>query len=504
MIYKLHPDSSELQALASPPERGITVAHYLCQRLNIHGASALHTISTLEESPVVISGEIHRLIEPKFWSTIREATWTASIDSRYKSLGVIYTPEPHITDVIEGIIVGAHELLSLVFIVQHSLRTGAKALCGLPLSPREQSRRELSKLCSKLSATHVLLDDRRTAADQIDRALDRTERLHQPVVLELPDEIAQSLIPPHTYKKTIFNSEDHDSIALCWETIINRLQQAHAPLLVLGHECYRPEWNRTLLCLSQAFRADVVASPELWGHFGADVPEGFQGYFSLDDDFIGFEETYDSLFLFGVSNDAQWQESLITNPYAHPEKTKEFFSINASTLLFEPSEWMQPPCLDDFFHHIPHMNSSVVGEDFNESLPIWHTIIGKLSTSSPLFAACDRVLLRTIIQTPPCASLLIQPETADASWASTCALHWSQTHRSVIFVAGSSEYLRIAFSTNSSSVPENLVLLVQGSFLEMEEVKEQLGGIFLPSEQEASRWRAIPLRRPPAVVWIGL
>jgi hypothetical protein len=504
---QLQPGHLEHSESIEPPEPKMTVAEYILFKFYSLGGTAFHTIRGLESTPLVSTSFRQNLVEPLFWNTIQEAVWASQSLARRQGFGAVFGPESMVCELFEGIVSSAYQLLPLVYVIQRSLRIESKELCGLSLSIHEKGRKELRGLIRKFSAAYFLLDDRRTAAARIDKAIDASLELLQPVVIELPDEVAQSYIPAHTYRKTVFNYEDQDLIKSCWQTILSRLEQAQSPLFILGHECWPPLWHHTLLILGGQFEVETVASPELFGHLGTYQPEHFQGYFQLLSLGIDLQEIFDSIFVFGVPSDNSWLEMISTHHDLALGETKEFFTINSCGVSFgDGREFMPSPCLKEFFYQAPLITAK---EDIirllpaASSIPAWYAAAASLKgLHAPLFVPNDQQIISTLIKAPPFAQIFIQPDNADESWMSVAISAWAHDYPSqVILAAGNFESLfRIPDAHLHRFIRNNLILLVHGSESSTEEAASLLGAVILTTCFDLEHWLTDP--RTPGIIWI--
>jgi hypothetical protein len=509
---QLQPGRLERSAGVEPPEAKMTVADYILFTLHTLGSTAFHTTRGMESTPLVTASSKQSLLKPLFWDNLQEAVWAGQSVSRNQGLGTILGPESLLSGIFEGIISSSHELLPMLFVVRRSLRVETKELCGLPLSMPEKGRREIRGLIRKFSAAYFLIDDRRTAAARIDKAIDASLELLQPVVIELPDEVAQSYIPSHTYRKTVFNYEDQDLIKSCWLTILSRLEQAQSPVFILGHECWPPLWHHTLLILSEEFHAETIASEDLFGHLGSYQPEKFQGYLQLNTIDIDLEDAFDSIFIFGVPSDTPWLETITTHHDLSSGWAQELFTLNSSGVSFgDGREFMPSPCLKEFFCRAPLIVGAawtVQNKSVSYDLPLWYSLVSTLKDpSSPLFVPHDGQLIASVIKMPPFAKIFIQPENAEDSWVSVSIAAWTQGDSShVIFAAGNIDSLMRAFGRlHHHPVPTNLIFLLQDSENSTQEAASLLSATILTNAQDVDNWltHAINTSRRPGLIWMA-
>lgn len=513
MREALQPGHLERRQSVEPEEAKITVADYLLFKLHALGCSAFHTVRGMETSPLPLSSQKTPLLEPLYWDGLQEAAWAGQNAARCQGFGAVVCPESFMPALFEGLVSSSYSLLSILFVVQRSIRLETKELCGLPLSVRERGLKDLRMLMRKYSAACSIIDDRRTAAARIDAAIDASFELLQPVVIDLPDEVALSYIPPHTYRKTVFNYEDQDFIKSCWTTILSRLEQAQSSLFVLGQECWPPLWHHTLLIMGEEFHTDIIASEMLYGHLGSYQPNKFLGYTQLSSLHADLEESYDSLFVFGVPSDCPWLEAVATHHDLLPSGTgQELYILNSNGVSFgDGREFMPPVCLNDFFCHAPLVVGTTCGEQSSappQLIPSWHSLVSSIKNqSSPLFVPHDETIIASLIHLPPFAKIFIQPRDADDSWFSVSIASWAKsdpTH--VMFAAGNIESLTRGLGRlHRHPIPHNLILLVHASEDPSQEASSLLSGTPLATEDDINEWLTTNSSKSkhPGIIWMA-
>ncbi len=509
---QLQPGHLERSQGADPEEAKMTVADYLLFKLHSLGNTALHTIRGMEQSPLALAANANNLIEPLFWETIQEAVWAGQSLSRRQGFCAVFGPESLLPGIFDGLISTSYELVPMLYVVQRSIRVETKELCGLPLSVQEKGIKDLQALVRKYSASYFFLNDRNTAAARIDKAIDASLELLQPAVLDLPDEVAISRIPPHTYRKTVFNYEDQDLIKTCWHTILSRLEQAQAPLFVLGRECWPPLWHHTLLILSREFQAEMIAAEALHGHLGSYHPEKFLGYFALSSLNIDLKDSFDSLFVFGVPSDCPWLEMIATHHDVSAGVDHELFTLNSSGISFgDGRECMPPVCLKEFFCHAPPIARTAWAKEqphASEHQPSWHALASTIKDdASPLFVPHDEQLISFLIQFPPFAKIFIQPEHADDAWAPVSIASWAHGDpSSMIFTAGTLDVLSRTFGRlHRHRLPHHLIFLLYDSEDSSQEAAALLSATPLTNEEDVSEWlsREHQISHHPGIIWMS-
>jgi hypothetical protein len=503
-IEDLHDDPQfETQGGPLVDHAKMTVAEYLLGQLYTLGVSHLHTVSSTLSSPLVIAAiENSSLINIVAWDTPEEALWASQTIAQSQGLSALYLPEHFLSHVFNSVTATSTTVTPLLHIVQRSLISDIKEICGMPMSAKERGRSELRHLIQKLSASYLLLEDRRTAASRIDRSLDTSLELLQPSVIDLPDEVAQAYIPPHTYRKTVFNYEEGDLIKNIWDTIILRLEQAKNPLFVLGEQCWPDMWHHVLLVLAGQFEVNVIASEALWGHLGSYTPPEMHGYQVLHSpDLL---ETYDSTFVFGVAADHPWLESLLTNHDLVGNGEKELFVLHTTGVSFgDGSDAIPPPPLGEFFFRAPLIERKWIEQQdsFKTQAPDWYQLVLQFPDKKlPLFATHDLALLSCLMSFPPFAMLYIQPEEADERWLSVASESVLLKIHAVSLVAGSNVTLSKAFEKAEPLILENIIFLLYDTKEQKDEFVSEIGAIQLTSEEMVTSW--FSERDHPGLIWI--
>jgi hypothetical protein len=414
-------------------EERVTVAEYLLGKLEKLEVSCLHTVRGTEGFFLPVLAKTKFSFDVNFWNNVEEAIWAATAASRCRRFSALFCQEHFLPALFEGVLHASQILTPLLFIVHKSLRPETRELCGLPLSCKERGYRDLRQIMQEFSASYMYLDDRKTAAQRIDKAIDSSLELLQPIVLDLPDEVAQSYIPAHTYRKTIFNYEENDLISSAWDTVLSRLEQAEKPLCVLGAECWPRTWHEPILSLAKTHESSLFAAHDLWGH----LPENgiVKGYSAMNTLSI---EPYDSVFIFGVPADSSWLENVLTN-HDLGLSEQELFSINSQGIFFgNGRECVQTVCLREFFRKAPQEMGFSPEPQPLVSHPSWYTLASMVAEPlSPLFSRNDEELLSFLTAWNPFARIQIRPKEADDSWIKIASKSWDTVSLSYspIFIA---------------------------------------------------------------------
>jgi hypothetical protein len=458
-----------------------TVAEYFLQKAVQVGVKTVHLTSSLIPTFFVEIARYKFDMALACFQMPQEALWVSKIFAQEQGLGITYIAETSYTAIFDGVITAAHNMVPQIFLVRKSLISEEKELCGLPLSVRENGEMGLRQLIRKACPFHAILNDRRTAASLIDTAFDTCLELFQPVVIEISDEIAQSYIPPHVYKKSFFNYEAKDQISATWDTLLSRLEHANSSYFLLGQQCWPKLWHAPLLFLARQFDVTTIAEEGLWGY----LDDERVSYTLLED--FELDDACESLFVFGVPSDHPWLEKVLLHNEVE-DTGQELFFINSSGIGFGSGQDITAaPPLQEFF-----LNAPVYEEGYSEpevvQNDLWYTITSVACAGNPLlFAANDASCLREIVSHPPCAKIYIQPDDACEKWLPTVAHYWSRyLSDETVIVAGPFQDLE----PFCDLIEKNSVLFLSyGSAAEVQELAQMLSAKHLTSPQEAINWK---------------
>lgn len=91
-------------------------------------------------------------------------------------------------------------------------------------------------LFKQVTVDQVLLENPETAAEEIDRVLHNCVTLGKPVYIEIPRDIVDAPIKPHTSKSICFKEEDQKGISEVISQLEELFKKSEKPLLWLGRE----------------------------------------------------------------------------------------------------------------------------------------------------------------------------------------------------------------------------------------------------------------------------
>lgn len=215
---------------------------------------------------------------------------------------------------------------------------------------------------------YMIIDDRRLAATRIDRALDTLQALHLPIMIEISEEVARSYMPPHIYRKTIFNHDEQDLLASVWDTMFSRIKEASRPTLVIGKQIRRREWSITLCQIAKNWNMQLFIDPEITGS----VPKHFLGeYTPFTERTLGQTEYSDSLFCFGIESENRWQKKIIEEQLFYEELPYDLIAMNSSYLFFSgQDDVISISSLEDFFLIRPSILHESIIQSTQKELPL--------------------------------------------------------------------------------------------------------------------------------------
>lgn len=106
----------------------------------------------------------------------------------------------------------------------------------------------------------AILDDPRTAATHIVRALDCAATRKRPVYLEVPRDMVRATIDPPTAETHPGSTLETGAVAEAVDEMVARLQAAANPVLIVGVEVHRFQQRDALVRLAEALGVPVVSS----------------------------------------------------------------------------------------------------------------------------------------------------------------------------------------------------------------------------------------------------
>ena len=106
----------------------------------------------------------------------------------------------------------------------------------------------------------AILDDPRTAATHITRALEVAAKAKRPVYLEIPRDMVTETIDPPLDGAHVEMPTDAGAVNEAVEEIASRLREAKSPVLIVGIEVHRFQLRDTVVRLAERLRLPVASS----------------------------------------------------------------------------------------------------------------------------------------------------------------------------------------------------------------------------------------------------
>ena len=106
----------------------------------------------------------------------------------------------------------------------------------------------------------AILDNPRTAAAEIRKALDLALQLMRPVYLEVPRDMVFTEIPVPESFEPMHVRVDEGALSEASEEILDRLTTSRHPVLVVGVETHRFGLQKTIVNLAERLQIPVVSS----------------------------------------------------------------------------------------------------------------------------------------------------------------------------------------------------------------------------------------------------
>ncbi len=347
--------NKELSAALSDAFWPITVAEYIALELNAAGIDVLFCSLSVHKSYLstvaqeILSNSVVLMNSP------RDAVYASIAYTKNSGIGCFLITEDELLPILHDLILLAEEKTPIISIILTSI--GDQEFS--PLSHHENMRKKIlqhvKKMFEGFLGSYLFIHDRRTAGARIDRTFDVVRELSLSVVLEISEEVSHSFLPPHIYRKTIFNHEEHDLFLNTWATIFSRLHHATAaPAIVIGQQIRKKEWISILVKIAHHWDASLFLESEIAGIL---LSEEIGQYTSICNNPRRVYElmaNHDALFCFGLESDHIWLTALFEEIALQEENCHDFMSINADSLFFcDGKEPFQVFSLENFFQAIP-------------------------------------------------------------------------------------------------------------------------------------------------------
>jgi indolepyruvate decarboxylase len=175
-----------------------------------------------------------------------------------------------------------------------------EASSGLKLHHQVKGLDSQWRVFEELTVDRARLDDAATAPAMIARVLDSALRESRPVYLEIPRDMA--CVPCAVVPERTFPSVDEETVAACADELLERLERAKRPMVMIGVEVRRYGLESQVADLARRMRLPVVTTFMGRGLL-SERPTSLRGtYLGLagDPEISAEVETSDGLLLLGV------------------------------------------------------------------------------------------------------------------------------------------------------------------------------------------------------------
>jgi indolepyruvate decarboxylase len=135
----------------------------------------------------------------------------------------------------------------------------AERRAGIHVHHEVKSFESQFKVYQEVTEYGAILDDPKTAASHIRRALDVATTLRRPVYLEIPrDMVATDILAPDD--APLERPTDTGAVEEAVVEIVSRLTRAHSPVLIVGVEVHRFQLRETVIRLAETLGVPVASS----------------------------------------------------------------------------------------------------------------------------------------------------------------------------------------------------------------------------------------------------
>jgi indolepyruvate decarboxylase len=135
----------------------------------------------------------------------------------------------------------------------------AERRAGIHVHHEVKSFESQFKVYQEVTEYCAILDDPKTAASHIRRALDVAGTLKRPVYLEIPrDMVAADILPPDD--TPLERPTDNGAIEEAVGEIVSRLTRARSPVLIVGVEVHRFQLREAVIRLAETLGVPVASS----------------------------------------------------------------------------------------------------------------------------------------------------------------------------------------------------------------------------------------------------
>lgn len=131
---------------------------------------------------------------------------------------------------------------------------------GMPVHHEVKSLESQLRVYAEVTAYSAILDDPRTAAAHIARALDVAVKMKRPVYLEIPRDMVEASIESPAADATLELHADDGAVAEAVTEIVERLTAAQRPVLIVGVEVHRFQLRDEVVRLAERLGVPVASS----------------------------------------------------------------------------------------------------------------------------------------------------------------------------------------------------------------------------------------------------
>lgn len=231
------------------PEK-LTVGQYLLKRLSSIGVSHLFLQpgSYLEHLEELIDRhpKINLIVNPSLIS----CGYMADGFGKVKGVASLAT-EVRGGELLDILMRANYESVPLVVIIGKKLEEDFAS---------GEDKSFLEKLFRQFSAGWTELTDPELAAKKIDRVLDLALYLKKPVVIELPQEVVDRLIPQHVMRETEFAGSDTDTLEEALLDLECAIKHAKHPLIYIDRDVLAHQAEDLLLHFAEMWHIPVTCS----------------------------------------------------------------------------------------------------------------------------------------------------------------------------------------------------------------------------------------------------
>ena len=131
---------------------------------------------------------------------------------------------------------------------------------GLPVHHEVKTFESQLRVYAEVTEYSAILDDPRTAAAHIARALDVAVKMKRPVYLEIPRDMVEAEIEAPTPDAALELATDDGAVAEAVAEIAERLRTAERPVLIVGVEVHRFQLRPQVVRLAERLGVPVASS----------------------------------------------------------------------------------------------------------------------------------------------------------------------------------------------------------------------------------------------------